>query len=35
MLRERDTVQELKNLVLYTDLQQLEIDYQHNCEIKV
>jgi len=31
----REIVQELKNLVLDTDLQQLEIDYQHNCEIKV
>ena len=30
----REIVQELKNLVLYTDLQQLEIDYQHTCEIK-
>ena len=30
----REIVQELKNLVLDTDLQQLEIDYQHNCEIK-
>ena len=26
--------QELKNLVSDTDLQQLEIDYKHNCEIK-
>ena len=34
-LREREIMQELKNLVLDTDLQQLEIDYQHNCEIKV
>ncbi|MGB3651248.1 MAG: Pb-reticulocyte-binding protein [Rivularia sp. (in: cyanobacteria)] len=33
-LREREMMQELKNLVLDTDLQQLEIDYQHNCEIK-
>ena len=31
----REMMQELKNLVLDTDLQQLEIDYQHNCEIKV
>jgi hypothetical protein len=30
----RAIVKELKNLVLDTDLQQLEIDYQHNCEIK-
>ena len=30
----REIVQELKNLVLDTDLQQLEIDYQHNREIK-
>ena len=30
----REMMQELKNLVLDTDLQQLEIDYQHNCEIK-
>ena len=30
----REIMQELKNLVLDTDLQQLEIDYQHNCEIK-
>ena len=30
----REIVQELKDLVLDTDLQQLEIDYQHNCEIK-
>ncbi|MGB3756805.1 MAG: Pb-reticulocyte-binding protein [Rivularia sp. (in: cyanobacteria)] len=30
----REMVQELKNLVLDTDLQQLEIEYQHNCEIK-
>lgn len=30
----REIVQELKNLVLDIDLQQLEIDYQHNCEIK-
>ncbi|BAY84707.1 hypothetical protein NIES267_42030 [Calothrix parasitica NIES-267] len=30
----REIVQELKNLILDTDLQQLEIDYQHNCEIK-
>ena len=30
----REIVQELKNLVLDTDLQQLEINYQHNCEIK-
>ena len=30
----REMIQELKNLVSDTDLQQLEIDYQHNCEIK-
>ncbi len=30
----REMMQELKNLVLDTDLQQLEIDYQHSCEIK-
>ena len=30
----REMIQELKNLVLDTDLQQLEIDYQHSCEIK-
>ena len=30
----QEIVRELKNLVLDTDLQQLEIDYQHNCEIK-
>ena len=30
----REIMQELNNLVLDTDLQQLEIDYQHNCEIK-
>ena len=30
----REILQELKNLVLDTDLQQLEIDYQHNYEIK-
>ena len=30
----REMKQELKNLVSDTDLQQLEIDYQHNCEIK-
>ncbi|NJO63385.1 MAG: Pb-reticulocyte-binding protein [Richelia sp. RM2_1_2] len=30
----REMMQELKNLVLDTDLQQLEIDFQHNCEIK-
>ena len=30
----KEMVQELKNLVLDTDLHQLEIDYQHNCEIK-
>ncbi|MBE9214010.1 MAG: Pb-reticulocyte-binding protein [Rivularia sp. (in: cyanobacteria)] len=29
----REMMQELKNLVLDTDLQQLEIDYQHSCEI--
>ncbi|MGB3655508.1 MAG: Pb-reticulocyte-binding protein [Rivularia sp. (in: cyanobacteria)] len=30
----KEMMQELKNLALDTDLQQLEIDYQHNCEIK-
>jgi len=30
----REMMQELKNLVFDTDLQQLEIDYQHSCEIK-
>jgi hypothetical protein len=30
----REIVQELQNLLLDTDLQQLEIDYQHYCEIK-
>ncbi len=30
----REMMQELKNLVLDTDLQQLEIDFQQNCEIK-
>jgi hypothetical protein len=30
----REIVQELQNLVLDTDLQQLEIDYQHHCEIQ-
>jgi hypothetical protein len=30
----RDIVQELQNFVSDTDLQQLEIDYQHYCEIK-
>ncbi|MGB6298163.1 MAG: Pb-reticulocyte-binding protein [Rivularia sp. (in: cyanobacteria)] len=30
----REILQELKNLGLDTDLRQLEIDYQHNCEIK-
>ena len=30
----REIMQELKNLVSDTDLQQLEIDYKHNCEIK-
>lgn len=30
----RQIMQELKNLVSDTDLQQLEIDYQHHCEIK-
>ena len=33
-LREQEIVQELKNLVLDTDLKQLEIDYQYHCEIK-
>ncbi len=30
----REMMQELKNLVLDTYLQKLEIDYHHNCEIK-
>ena len=30
----REMIQALKNLVSDTDLQQLEIDYQHKCEIK-
>jgi hypothetical protein len=30
----REMMQELKNLVLDTDLRQLEVDYQHNCEMK-
>ncbi len=30
----REILQELKNLELDTDLRQLEVDYQHNCEIK-
>ncbi|MDJ0616395.1 MAG: Pb-reticulocyte-binding protein [Calothrix sp. MO_192.B10] len=30
----REIVQELQNLVSDTDLQQLEIDYQHHCDIK-
>ncbi|NJN11971.1 MAG: Pb-reticulocyte-binding protein [Richelia sp. RM1_1_1] len=30
----REMMQELKNLVLDTDLQQLENDYQQSCEIK-
>ncbi|MDJ0798326.1 MAG: Pb-reticulocyte-binding protein [Calothrix sp. MO_167.B12] len=30
----REIVKELQNLVLDTDLQQLEIDYQHHCDIK-
>ncbi|NJM21804.1 MAG: Pb-reticulocyte-binding protein [Richelia sp. RM2_1_2] len=30
----QEIVQELKNLVLDTDLKQLEIDYQYHCEIK-
>ena len=29
-----EMMQELKNLVLDTDLKQLEVDYQHNCEIQ-
>ncbi|BAY87625.1 hypothetical protein NIES267_71490 (plasmid) [Calothrix parasitica NIES-267] len=29
-----EIMQELKNLVLDTELQQLEIDYKYNCEIK-
>ncbi|WP_414622807.1 Pb-reticulocyte-binding protein [Calothrix sp. CCY 0018] len=30
----QEIVQELKKLILDTDLQQLEIDYQYHCEIK-
>jgi hypothetical protein len=30
----QEIVQELKNLVLDTDLKQLEVDYQYYCEIK-
>jgi hypothetical protein len=30
----QEIMEELKNLGLDTDLQKLEIDYQHNCEIK-
>jgi hypothetical protein len=30
----REIVQELQNLLSDTDLRQLEIDYQHYCEIK-
>ncbi len=30
----QEIVQELKNLLLDTDLKRLEIDYQHYCEIK-
>lgn len=30
----REIMQELKNLVSHTELQQLEIDYQHHCEVK-
>ena len=30
----REIMQEMKNLVSDTDLQQLEIDYQHHCGIK-
>ena len=30
----QEIVQELKNLVLDTDLKQLELDYQNYCEIK-
>ncbi|MGB6298949.1 MAG: Pb-reticulocyte-binding protein [Rivularia sp. (in: cyanobacteria)] len=30
----QEIVQELKNLILDTDLKQLEIDYQNYCEIK-
>ncbi|AFY57338.1 hypothetical protein Riv7116_4930 [Rivularia sp. PCC 7116] len=30
----QEIVQELKNLVLDTDLKQLEFDYQHYCEIE-
>lgn len=29
-----EIMQELKNMLLDTDLQQLEIDYQHHCGIK-
>ncbi len=29
-----EIMQELKNLLLDTDLQQLEIDYEHHCIIK-
>ena len=30
----QEIVQQLKNLILDTDLKQLEIDYQNYCEIK-
>ena len=30
----REIMQEMKNLVSDTDLQQLEIDYQYHCEMK-
>ena len=30
----QEIVQELKNLLLDTDLKQLEFDYQYHCEIK-
>ena len=30
----QEIVQELKNLILDTDLKRLEIDYQYYCEIK-
>jgi hypothetical protein len=30
----REIMQEMKNLVSATDLQQLEIDYEYHCEMK-
>jgi hypothetical protein len=30
----REIMQEMKNLISNTDLQQLEIDYQYHCEMK-